>query len=132
MNIFYLSENVEESAQSLMDRHCVKMPLESAIMLCTTHRMLDGKETIVLSDKGRKNKKWILSDEREHILYGVSHANHPSTIWTRKTSENYKWHFELFLSMLREYSFRYGKTHACEKLIPYLKNIPKSLGSINC
>ena len=134
MNIFALSENVEEIARYQMDKHCVKMPLESAMMLSTAHRYLDGTETIVkkyvegsLPARWRNIKKWILPDEREIILYGVTHINHPCSKWTYETSENYKWHYNLLLAMLKEYTYRYGKKHACEKLLPYLKNLPNNI-----
>jgi hypothetical protein len=127
MNIFVLSENVNEIAMYQIDKHCIKMPLESALMLSTAHRVIDGKETTVLSKSGRKIKKYILNDEREDMLYGSSHINHPSTVWTRTNKQNYLWHFDLFLAMLKEYTYRYGKIHACEKLIPFLQNSPKNI-----
>ena len=37
MNIFYLNESPEISAIEHNDKHCVKMILESAQMLCTAH-----------------------------------------------------------------------------------------------
>jgi hypothetical protein len=133
MNIFALSSNVEEIAKWQVDKHCIKMPLESAMMLSSAHRYLDGIETIIQSSKtGRMIKRYVFpqGDPRESILYGVSHLNHPSTVWTRLSRENYRWHFSLFLAMLEEYHYRYGKVHACTKLIDYLKlcpsNIPKS------
>jgi len=129
MNIFALSENVKEIAMWQMDKHCVKMPLESAMMLSSAHRYLDGKEIIIKSKTGRNVKKYVLPDERESILYGVSHIHHPSTVWTRTNSENYKWHFNLFLAMLEEYQYRYGKIHACTKLIDHLKECPKNISN---
>ena len=127
MNIFALSENVKEIAIWQVDKHCVKMPLESAMMLSTAHRYLDGTVIITKSKSGRNVKKYILNDERENILYGVSHLNHPCSVWTYETSENYKWHYNLLLEMLKEYTYRYGKNHACEKLLPYLKNLPNNI-----
>jgi len=38
MNIFYLHKNPQIIAQELCDKHIVKMPLESAQMLCTAWR----------------------------------------------------------------------------------------------
>jgi len=127
MNIFALSENVKEIAMWQMDKHCVKMPLESAMMLSSAHRYLDGTETIVKSKTGRNVKRYVLPDDREDILYGVSHIHHPSTVWTRTNKENYQWHFSLFLAMLDEYQYRYGKVHACTKLVDYLKDYPKNI-----
>ena len=42
MNIFVLDRNPEIAAQQQCDKHVVKMILESAQMLCTAHRELDG------------------------------------------------------------------------------------------
>ena len=44
MNIFYLHEEPQNCAQMHNDKHCVKMILESAQMLCTAHRALDGND----------------------------------------------------------------------------------------
>ena len=44
MNIFYISDNPVEAAEWMVDRHVVKMILESAQLLSTAHRLLDGKE----------------------------------------------------------------------------------------
>lgn len=128
MNIFYTDTDPTKCAINLMSKHCVKMPTESAQMLCTVHRIVDG---LLYVDKssGRSIKRWKLSDERENCLYKAGHINHPSVVWTRLSDSNYKWHFELFISMLDEYSYRYGKVHACSKLIPYLKNPPKNIST---
>ena len=42
MNIFYLDKAPEIAAQLHCDKHVVKMILESAQMLSTAHRVLDG------------------------------------------------------------------------------------------
>ena len=44
MNIFYLDKDPVIAAQMSADKHCVKMILESAQMLSTAHRFLDGDE----------------------------------------------------------------------------------------
>ena len=44
MNIFYLDRDPVIAAQMSCDRHVVKMILESAQMLSTAHRVLDGDE----------------------------------------------------------------------------------------
>jgi len=44
MNIFYFSDCPIESAQAQPDKMLVKMPLETAQMLSTAHRVLDGDE----------------------------------------------------------------------------------------
>ena len=42
MNIFFLAKTPEKSAQYLCDKHVPKMIIESAQMLSTAHRLLDG------------------------------------------------------------------------------------------
>ena len=44
MNIFALDKSPEVSAQMSCDKHVVKMILESAQLLCTVHRVVDGTE----------------------------------------------------------------------------------------
>ena len=41
MNIFYLDHDQKKCAQMHTDRHCVKMILEYAQLLCTTHHVVD-------------------------------------------------------------------------------------------
>ena len=65
------------------------MIVESAQMLSTTHRMIDGSMERRLSKSGKvRVQYWKLPDEREDILYKACHFNHPSTIWTRESLEN--------------------------------------------
>ena len=115
MNIFYLSESPVECAQSMVDRHVVKMILETAQLLSTAHRVLDGtqQQIKVINKNGKlKNKKiWILSDSRNDILYAATHINHPSCIWTRQSVENYNWLVEHLFALSDEYTHRYGKRH---------------------
>ena len=42
MNIFYFDDSPIECAIAQPDKMLVKMPLETAQMLCTAHRELDG------------------------------------------------------------------------------------------
>ena len=46
MNIFYLDKDPVVAAQMSCDKHVVKMILESAQMLCTVKRVLDGTESV--------------------------------------------------------------------------------------
>ena len=99
MNIFYLDRDPKIAAQMMCDKHVVKMILESAQMLSTAHRVLDGDYR---ADRGG--------------FYKMAHKNHPSTIWVRSSSENYRWLWKHFDALLKEYTHRYGKHHATERL----------------
>ena len=54
MNIFYVDRDPVKAAQMMCDKHIVKMILESAQMLCTAKRVLDGIEWTDYSKNGRK------------------------------------------------------------------------------
>jgi hypothetical protein len=113
VNIFYLSTDAAEAAQWMVDKHVVKMILESAQLLSTAHRILDGLEVSGKSKTGRNVKRWVLNDGRESIIYTATHVNHPSAVWCRQSIENYNWLVEHFHALGQEYTYRYGKTHKC-------------------
>jgi hypothetical protein len=94
----------------MVDKHVVKMILETAQLLSTAHRLLDGTESIDASS-GRKKKVYKLPDDRDAVLYSATHANHPSAIWTRQAVENYNWLVDHLFALSDEYTYRYGKTH---------------------
>lgn len=118
MNIFFLDRDTKLAAQYHCDKHVVKMILESAQLLSTAHRVLDG-------DAGQ-----VLQDWREPLLYKATHKNHPCAVWTRKSLGNYNWLYSLFQELCIEYTNRFNKIHLCEsKLMDALcfppDNIPK-------
>lgn len=118
MNIFILSEDPVKAAQLQCDKHVVKMIVESAQMLSTAHRMLDGVETRRRSKSGKTmSKYWELSDDRENVLYKAVHMGHPCTVWSMESCENYNWHYEHFVALCDEYKYRYGKVHSTDTLL---------------
>ena len=129
MNIFYLDNDPVACAQMHNDKHCIKMILEHNQLLSTAHRILDGNEIVVKSKTGRNIKRWILSDERENILYSATHQNHPSAIWCRQSKSNYLWLVDLTEALCKEYTYRYGKIHKCEEigLVELLKIPPNNI-----
>jgi hypothetical protein len=131
MNIFVLSRCPVEAAQMQCNKHVVKMIVESAQMLSTSHRMLDGKLYKGLSKSGKRMvKKWKLS-HNDDIVYNAVHVGHPCTVWTMKSIENYKWHYEHFEALCKEYTLRYGKIHASwTKLGQILSVPPKNIPQI--
>ena len=127
MNIFFVDTDPVKAAEALVDKHVVKMILESAQLLSTAHRLLDGRQTPGLSKTGRAAKRWILDDEREDVMYKATHVHHPSAVWARASVENYLWLVEHFAGLLDEYTYRYGKTHKCFEMLYLLQSPPKSL-----
>ena len=130
MNIFYLDRDVIKCAEMHNDKHCVKMILEYAQLLSTAHRVLDGILSIGLSETGRKQSRYVLSDGRESLLYIATHLNHPSAVWVRQSAENYLWLANMLIALCEEYTYRYGKVHKTEKdglAYVLLKNIPHNI-----
>lgn len=125
MNIFALDSSPIISAQMMCDKHVVKMVIETAQLLSTAHRMIDGIMYVDKTANGRSIKRWRLSDNRENLLYKASHINHPSNIWARQTNNNYNWLYCHFVGLCKEYTYRYGKIHLTEaKLSNMLRSPP--------
>ena len=111
MNIFRLHSYPEIAAQMHCDKHVVKMILETAQMLSTAHRVL-GSEKLA-DDTG---------------MYRTAHKNHPSCVWVRNDVWNYYWTVSLFAALCEEYTYRYGKYHVSERLLPdFQRHVPHGI-----
>ena len=107
MNIFYVDSDPAIAAQSLNDKHVVKMILESAQLLCAAF------------PKGT-------------APYKKTHVNHPSSLWTRATKSNFMWLVSHALAMCEEYTYRYGKTHKSQNVIMWcVANIERAEFSLS-
>ena len=91
MNIFFLDYDVKKCAQYHVDKHVVKMILETAQLLCGVHH--------------------LTPQVTPQVPYKLSHKNHPCSIWTRESLSNYLYLCELGLELGKEYTHRYGKRH---------------------
>lgn len=99
MNIFWLDWDLEKCAEYHCDKHCTKMIVEYAQLLCTAHH--------------------VLQDDRSDIPYRIVHKNHPCAIWVRKSLSNYLVLCELGLELCREYTHRYKKTHKSKQVLEW-------------
>lgn len=105
MNIFILDKDVKKCAQYHVDKHVVKMVLETAQLLCGVHHMTN--------------------QVNDHVPYKLSHKNHPCAIWARESLTNYLYLCELGLELCNEYTYRYGKRHKSQDIIEWcLSNKP--------
>lgn len=129
MNLFILDKDPVLAAQLQCDKHVVKMIVESAQMLSTAHRMLDGELKRAPSKSGKTmSKHWTLPDDREDVLYKAVHMAHPCTVWTTLSNSNYEWHWIHFAALCDEYTYRYGKVHATDILLrEKLKALPQNI-----
>ena len=103
MNIFILDTDVVKCAQYHVDKHCVKMILETTQLL---------------------NNALIANDKDYIPVYKQTHKNHPASIWASQSRENFAWLLRLGYSLCDEYTYRYGKHHKCESI---LINFEKSM-----
>lgn len=112
MNIFFLHYDPKKCVELYVDKHVIKMLLESVQILCSVHHMCNEIEINFIPP------------------YKLSHKNHPCCIWARKSLSNYIWLTKLTKELSNEYTYRYGKIHKCEKdgyidsLIENKPNIP--------
>lgn len=112
MNIFYLDADPILAAQQQCDKHVVKMILETAQLLSTAHRELDGD---------------AYADSVG--LYKATHKNHPSAVWVRGCVANYHWAHVHLTALCAEYTRRYDKTHKTQRLLALLAVVPSAISS---
>ena len=98
MNIFVLNQDPIKAADMQHNKHVVKMVLESTQMLCGAF------------------------DIESNPPYKRTHYNHPCSIWARTSKENYEWLLIHALALANEYTRRYNRIHASEKVIDWCWN----------
>lgn len=124
MNIFILDKDPVIAAQLQCDKHVVKMIVESAQMLSTSHRLLDGVAVKRPSKSGKTMRTYYdlyegTDDlEMETLLMANAHESHPCTKWTMESIGNYDWHWLHLKALCEEYTYRYGKIHKVERIDP--------------
>jgi hypothetical protein len=110
LNVFYLNRDPVIAAQESCNKHVVKVILESAQMLSTAHRVCDGDDYANTTG-----------------MYKMAHKNHPTTIWVRSGVANYDWLWRHMTALMREYTYRYDKHHATERLTECLARTPTNI-----
>lgn len=125
MNIFVLDNDPIKAAQMLCDKHIPKMIVESAQMLSTAHRMLDGTPIKRPSKSGKTIQTYYtLGEDKDDLYYLAVHKNHPCTVWTMESIQNYQWHHKHWEAMAYEYEFRRGRVHKTYELLKTILWIP--------
>ena len=122
MNLFYLHEDPAIAASYMCDVHILSQIRETAQMLSTAHHVIDGER---IEGKKSNGHKYVYWHKEGPLLYKCTHLNHPSTIWVRTTTSNYRWAFEHFEALLQEFRKRYPETtHKTAELLVSLSAIP--------
>ena len=139
MNLFYLDEDLDKCAEYHVDKHIVKMPLEAAQLMCTAiwvdevlgfvPRALNAEEREELN-KRKSEIKHLPLEERPLTPYLPMMYNHPCTIWTRSSLDNFEWVHCYANALNDEYHYRYGKLHKSVieviNKLPEPKNMPRN------
>ncbi len=110
MNLFILDKLPQKAALYHLDKHCVKQVLE-------TYQML-GSAVI---RHGARPEQMPLTQSGRPLRGG--YKNHPCTKWVGETNKNFAWAVDLGLALAKEYTYRYGRIHACEAGIHKLKGM---------
>lgn len=100
MNIFVLDNDPALAASNLCDKHLSKMCLESAQMLCSAYKNYVGVPYI-------------------SPPYKITHYNHPCSVWTRESAENFDWLVSHGLAIADEFERTYGNMHKSRKVIQW-------------
>ena len=94
MNIFFLHKDPSRAAKAQCDKHVVKMVLETTQMLSTAARR-----------------------QGHDVGYQSAYPKHPMTIWVGDTRDNFCWTLQHAIELSKEYTVRYSKLHASQKVI---------------
>lgn len=136
MNIFVLHEDPVIAARMHCDKHVPKMIIEHTQMLAAAYyhtigisrkKEISGRETEVANlFKGWPRKK----DDGSDWPYGISHVNHPCTVWTRQSKENFDWLLKCTDELCQEFYIRWSnRAHSVKRIIEWMKLNPPNLPS---
>jgi hypothetical protein len=138
MNIFYLNSDPKQAAFEHCLKHKVKMILESAQMLASAYYVSNN----IISSKQAKLPGNVLKVQEifkdfprkkpsgEIFPYGIGYVNHPSTIWSYSSIQNWQWLLDLAFELGFDYSRIYKKEHACMSILDWFLENPPNLPDI--
>lgn len=113
MNLFYLHKDVSTCAKYHCDKHVVKMILEYGQLLSGAHIFSESTNLC----------------HNELVKIPMRYKNNPLILWLLKSEHNYKFLYDLFCSLLQEYTHRYKKQHKYESYVGTLLAIPNNIGN---
>jgi len=107
-------------AQQHHDAHVIKIALEATQLLYNAHHKYPLSETWL--SKAPLTKSGVRG-------YRKVHFNNPISIWVSDNLNHYRHTVDYALSLCKEYTHRYGKTHGCEVHLEWLNNNEPILNS---
>lgn len=135
MNIFVLDKKPSKAAQYHCNKHVVKMILETSQLLNTACWicLLHKRDKKISDFKKQKDiQDWLFENVTEGLRppWRMTHINHPCSVWTRASMDNYWWLGELGINLLVEYHKRYKKRHSTIKVFDWLFMYPPDLPNV--
>lgn len=137
MNIFVLDSNPSIAAEMHCDKHVPKMIIEHAQMMAAAYystlgisrkKEISGREAQVASlFSGWPRKK----PDGSEWYYAISHINHPCTVWTRESLDNFYWVLQCTEGLCREFEKRWNKKHKIAAIVEWMYSNPPVLPSKN-
>ena len=119
MNIFFLHRCPRKAARYAVDKHVVKMLLETCQLLYTCHHAVGSTAlTTAPCRKGTADRG-----------YKKLNPNHPCGKWLRASSVHYLWLSSYGMALVAEYRHRFDPllrkaAHACQEHIEWLHYNP--------
>ncbi|KLT21812.1 hypothetical protein wVul_1557 [Wolbachia endosymbiont of Armadillidium vulgare str. wVulC] len=93
----------------LCDKHIVKMPLETALLLSSVFSIALKTQNPLVS----------ITDQNIEVPYKLTHKNHPCSLWARQSKGNFYWLIEYGKELCKEYTLRYKRKHKSEEVIDW-------------
>ena len=110
MNIFVLDDDPYSAARMHCDKHCCKMVIELYQQLGSAlrrHGAVDHEMPLTQAGKPLKG----------------GYAKHPCTVWCGESRLNFEWAADHAVALSEEYTYRYGRVHACDAGIRQLQGM---------
>lgn len=108
MNLFVLDYDIPTCSKYHVNRHVVKMILETTQLL---------------------NNALIAHDKSYIPVYRPTHKNHPCSLWTSESRDNFTWLLQLGLSLCSEYTYRYDKIHKCQSILTQFSTLTHKISA---
>jgi hypothetical protein len=105
MNTFVLHTDPAIAAKYHVDKHVVKMPTETAQILCTS----------------------LYTQFHIKTPYKPVYIYHPCTRWAGQSFYNWDWLWRYGLELCYEYEYRYTREHAAKQVLFWLSGAVKPL-----
>ena len=115
MNIFFLSQDPKECAQSYFDKHVTKMITEMVQILCCVYYFTNPE-----------------IPEQFELFYKKTHYNHPSCKWARESIVNFNYIILLVIELNKEHQYRYSpkNEHKSMRVLEILQKFPPTLPNL--